>query len=76
MQFISQTGYLPVTNEAFKAVMNRNYTPPADENIRKLLDTAVQMHKEYNFYIPPVFDDFDSMGKTWQGEFYNSISSE
>jgi multiple sugar transport system substrate-binding protein len=76
MQFISQTGYLPVTNGAFEAVMNRNYTPPADENIRKLLDTAVQMHKEYNFYIPPVFDDFDSMGKTWQGEFYNSISSE
>lgn len=76
MQFISQTGYLPVTNGAFEAVMNRNYTPPADENIRKLLDTAVQMHKEYNFYIPPVFDDFDSMGKAWQSEFYNSISSE
>jgi len=76
MQFISQTGYLPVTNEAFAAVMDRNYTTPTDENICKLLDTAVKMHKEYNFYIPPVFDDLDSMGKVWQNEFYDSATSE
>ena len=65
IRFISQTGYLPVTNEAYDEIMNREISQLKDERIRALLDTAVTMQKEYDFYIPPVFDGFNSLSSRY-----------
>ena len=65
IKFISETGYLPVTKEAFDIKINENINIIENDNIRKLLKTAVTMYNEYDFYIPPVFDGFDLMEKSY-----------
>jgi len=65
MRFISETGYLPVTKNAFETKIDENIDKVSNENVKKLLQTAFTMYKEYDFYIPPVFDEFDSMEKIY-----------
>lgn len=69
MKFVSETGYLPVTNDAFGTFMQSQAESVDNINIRKLLKTAISMHKEYDFYVPPVFDTFDSLGQGWESQF-------
>ena len=61
LRFVSSTGYLPVTAEAFGDVMSKEIDIASDVNIKKLLGTAIEMQQEYDFYIPPVFDGFDQL---------------
>lgn len=65
MKFISETGYLPVTKRAFETKIEENINRVENVNIKKLLKTAVTMYNEYDFYIPPVFEKFDSLEKTY-----------
>lgn len=63
MKFIASTGYLPVTNEAFENSMEQEIAD--NENIQKLFRTAVEVHAAYDFYIPPVFDGFNSLSSSY-----------
>jgi hypothetical protein len=38
-------------------------------NIAKLLAVAVEMHRDYKFYIPPVYDEFDTQSKEFENNF-------
>ncbi len=67
-RFVSSTGYLPVTHEAFGGIMEHEIISVADEYIGKMLHVASVMHEEYDFYIPPVFDGFDELGKRYERE--------
>lgn len=69
MQFISNTGYLPVTKEAFNSIVNGTIPKVENPNIAKLLTAAVAMLKDYKFYIPPVYDQFDAQSKAFESEF-------
>lgn len=62
IQFVSSTGYLPVTEEAFGTAMSDEIGTVANPNVKKLLQAAAIMQKDYDFYIPPTFDGFDDMG--------------
>lgn len=75
MKFISQTGYLPVTNAAFETVMEDKGQSISNENIKKLLNVAASMYKEYDFYIPPVFDTFESIADEYERKFKTDASS-
>ena len=66
LAFISSTGYLPVTQKAFKEIMNNGATYASDPNIQKLLEVTVEMQKEYDFYIPPIFNDYDKLQKEYE----------
>ncbi len=72
MRFVSSTGYLPVTNVAFTDSMEQEIQQVEDENIKKLLQAAITMHAEYDFYIPPTFESFDAMGKSFESGFKTS----
>ena len=65
LRFIINTGYLPVTNEAFSELMSGKLTGYQNANVQKMLATAVAMHQDYEFYIPPVFDGFDELQKSY-----------
>jgi len=65
LRFISETGYLPVTREAFETRIEENIDKVGNKNIKKLLKTAVDMYKEYDFYTPPAFDEFDALEKKY-----------
>lgn len=69
MKFISSTGYLPVTNQAFGDIMEQEMETVSNENIKKLLAAAITMHRNYDFYIPPTFDEFDALGKEYESGF-------
>lgn len=75
LRFISNTGYLPVTKEAFNGILNGNMPEITNINISKLLTTAVAMQKSYTFCIPKAYDAFDLQSKNFEAEFKASLGS-
>ncbi|WP_227019196.1 extracellular solute-binding protein [Sinanaerobacter chloroacetimidivorans] len=69
LRFVSSTGYLPVTDEAFGDMMSKEIEQIDNQNIRTLLKTSIEMQKEYDFYIPPLFAGIDVL----QDNFNNEI---
>ena len=69
MKFVASTGYLPVTNKAFEYCIEQEIDNSENENIKKLLETAINVYNEYDFYIPPVFDNYNSMSKEYEKSF-------
>lgn len=69
MRFVASTGYLPVTNQAFAEQMELQISKNSNPNIQKLLRTAVTVHEEYDFYIPPVFDEFNTISESFEAGF-------
>jgi multiple sugar transport system substrate-binding protein len=68
LRFVSSTGYLPVTEEAFGEIMSKEINNVSDDRIKKLLQTARIMQQEYEFYIPPLFDGIDEMQKEYESQ--------
>jgi multiple sugar transport system substrate-binding protein len=68
LRFVSSTGYLPVTEEAFGEIMSQEIQNIPDENIKKLLQTARIMQKDYEFCIPPLFDGIDELQKQYESQ--------
>lgn len=73
LKFVSSTGYLPVTKDAFNSVMNdKNLV--ADDNIRKLINATREMHEQYEFYIPPAFDKFEELQNKYETNMKKTAS--
>jgi len=66
LRFVSSTGYLPVTEEAFGDIMLQEIDTVSDDNIKKLLTVARQMQTEYEFYISPLFDGVDVLQSNYE----------
>jgi len=75
LRFVASTGYLPVTKEAFGEIMNKEIENINDPTVQKLLTTAIQMQQEYDFYIPPLFEEFDSLGKEYENKMKKIASN-
>lgn len=69
LRFVSSTGYLPVTEEAFGELMSKEIDKISDPRIKKLLQTSRTMQKEYEFYIPPLFANIDEL----QAQYENGL---
>lgn len=68
MRFVYSTGYLPVTKEAFENNMKQEIYTAKTPNLKKLLEAATYMYKEYAFLIPPNYEQFDSLSKAYESE--------
>lgn len=66
LRFVASTGYLPVTVEAFGEIMSKEIENIPDGNIKKLFPVAREMQKEYDFYVPPLFEGIDELQKTYE----------
>ena len=66
MEFVASTGYLPVTNEAFYTCVPLEIVNSTNVNIRKLLETAIKVHRDYDFYTPPIFTEFDKISGEYE----------
>lgn len=73
LKFVSSTGYLPVTNEAFNDVMNDNGIVK-DDNIKRLINTAREMQEQYFFFIPPTFDKFEELQSKYEKKLKETVS--
>lgn len=69
MKFVASTGYLPVTHDAFENRIETEIAVNENENIRKLLAAAITVYKEYDYYIPPVFDGFDIIRNNYETDY-------
>lgn len=66
LRFVSSTGYLPVTEEAFGDIMLKEINTVSDENFRELLKISRQMQMDYEFYITPLFDGLDVLQSSYE----------
>lgn len=75
LHFVSSTGYLPVTAEAFGEIMTREIEMIPEEKIKQLLATCKAMQKEYEFYIPPLFEGIDRLQESYESRFKEVAAS-
>ena len=68
LRFVSSTGYLPVTKEAFGELMSREIESVPDKNIKKLLEVFKVMHREYEFCTLPVFNGVDELQEKYESQ--------
>ncbi len=73
LRFISSTGYLPVTDEAFTQIMSDTAPVTENLNVRKLLETAVKMHSEYLFMTAPNYETFDAMSRSYEANIKEAM---
>lgn len=69
MKFISKTGYLPVTKQAFEKDMEAHLSTVEDARLKKMLTAVISMYKSYDFFTAPTFSDFDSISKDYEKNF-------
>lgn len=74
LRFVSSTGYLPVTNEAFGELMNTEINNIENDRIKKLLKACRTMHSEYDFYVPPLFDGLDDLQERYESMFIKAVT--
>jgi hypothetical protein len=51
MRFVSRTGYLPMTKEAFGERMAGEIETVGNAAVKMLLEAAMRMYEEYDFFI-------------------------
>lgn len=68
IRFITGTGYLPVTKTAFDNIISSDVEKIQDKSTQTLLKAAAQMYKQYDFFIPPVFDGIDVLQKNYENK--------
>ena len=76
LQFTAETGYLPVTKEAFENRMNDAINKVEDEKIKKMLETVTKMYYHYSFYHAPNFMDYDNLSSEYEKKYLEYLSCE
>ena len=61
LYFTASSGYLPVTKEAFDSTLNHQLDNIDNANIRNLFETVTSMYEEYDFFIPPLIENYDEL---------------
>lgn len=75
LRFVSSTGYLPVTGEAFGEIMSREIESIPGGKIKNLLSTCRFMQGKYDFLIPPLFEGIDELQEKYEAGFKRTASS-
>jgi multiple sugar transport system substrate-binding protein len=66
MRFVSETGYLPVTKQAFEEKMTGEIGAMTNPTVKMLLEVAVKTYNEYDFITAPNVPDFDALSKKYE----------
>ncbi len=69
MQFISKTGYLPVTKHAFEEDMIGHLNELEDTRIKKMLTAVLDMYDSYSFFAAPNFPNLDDESSRYDKDF-------
>lgn len=66
IRFVSSTGYLPVTEDAYGELMSEEIKNIPDKDIKRLLETIKEMQNEYHFEISPLFEGKDDLVESYE----------
>jgi len=73
IRFISSTGYLPVTNEAFQEHLQNEISTTADSKVKEMLIASLSMYNNYEFFTAPTFNLYDETGKEYEENFKSQL---
>jgi len=76
MEFISKTGYLPVTKLAFEEKIPVHLETLEDARIKKMLTAVLSMYEEYDFFFAPSFSGFDALSSKFEKDFKALLTEE
>jgi len=69
MKFVDETGYLPVTKQAFETDMPAHLDSIEDARIQKMLTSVLSMYESYNLFTAPNYANFDSDSNGFETSF-------
>ena len=69
MSFVANTGYLPVTRQAFENELSIHMDTVEDPRIRKMLTSVLAMYEDYSFFTAPTYANFDSDSDAFEESF-------
>jgi len=69
MSFVANTGYLPVTKQAFEQNLSAHMDAVEDPRIRKMLTSVLAMYEDYSFFTAPTYANFDSDSDAFEERF-------
>ncbi len=72
LKFVTSSGYMPVTEEAFEIIMLDESKQVQDPNIKNLLPVTRDMQKHYEFHIAPLVPGIDEMESDFKKNFNKS----
>ncbi len=76
MRFVSSTGYLPVTLEAFDQIMSGKNKIESGDRVEQLFSICRSMEQEYVFLVPPLFEGVEQLQQRYEAAFKDiAISS-
>lgn len=76
MKFVGETGYLPVTKQAFEKDMDSHLETLEDERIVKMLTSVLDMYKEYTFFFAPTYAAFDADSDEYEDTFKKILTDD
>jgi len=76
MEFISKTGYLPVTKLAYEEKIPVHLETLEDARIKKMLTAVLSMYEEYDFFFAPSFSGFDALSSKFEKDFKALLTEE
>ena len=69
MNFVANTGYLPVTKQAFEQNLSAHMDAVEDTRIKKMLTSVLAMYEDYTFFTAPTYASFDSDSDAFEERF-------
>ncbi|MBE6007569.1 MAG: extracellular solute-binding protein [Lachnospiraceae bacterium] len=76
MKFISRTGYLPVTKQAFEEDMALHIEDMEEGSIKKMLTAVFSMYDGWEFFTAPNTVDFDDESSAYEQQFKEVLNKE
>ena len=76
MKFVDETGYLPVTKEAFEDDMAGHIETIEDPRVQMMLNSVMDMYDSYTFFTAPTYSTLDADSKNFEENLYTVLSKD
>ena len=76
MKFVDETGYLPVTKNAFENDMESHIETIENEKVKMMLTSVMSMYDSYTFFSAPTYSALDADSDAFETKLYDIFSAD
>ena len=76
MKFVDETGYLPVTKNAFENDMASHIETIENEKVKMMLTSVMSMYDSYTFFSAPTYSALDADSDAFETKLYDIFSTD
>ena len=76
MKFVDETGYLPVTKNAFENDMASHIETIENEKVKMMLTSVMSMYDSYAFFSAPTYSALDADSDAFETKLYDVFSAD